>query len=94
MNCSDAHLAHVCGNCGGLLSVYQQAIDQQAMPVNQSSGAMGGAHGLGFRTRMQQTCATCKTADHVRAVNLPYVFRYLANELAGMGIRVKLELSS
>lgn len=40
-----------------------------------------------------QKCATCKTAAHVQPVNLPYVFRYLANELAGMGIKMSLKLS-
>ena len=34
----------------------------------------------------------CGTGAHVCPVAVPYVFRYLANELAGMNIRIKLEL--
>jgi hypothetical protein len=33
-----------------------------------------------------QHCLTCGTHEHVRPLRLPYVFRYLINELAGMGV--------
>lgn len=87
MNCSDTHLGYVCGKCGGLLTVYAQPMQ-----------SMGGQltlrfEGAGFRAQMQQSCSTCKTADHVRPVHLPYVYRYLTNELAGMGIKLALELT-
>jgi len=79
MDCSDAHIAYVCGQCGGLLSVYQQPSAGQAAPS-------------AVVPKMTQTCVMCKTADHVRPIKLPYVFRYLSNELAGMGIKMSLEL--
>jgi DNA-directed RNA polymerase I subunit RPA2 len=44
------------------------------------------------RARRQPTCRLCGTGKHVAAVAVPYVFRYLLNELAGMNIKVKLEL--
>jgi hypothetical protein len=27
MSCSDAHVAHVCGQCGGMISVYAHSAD-------------------------------------------------------------------
>jgi len=89
MNCSDNHLAHICGKCGGLLTVYAQPVNNQSGDI--SSLRFDGPNG-GFRTAMQQYCNTCRTADHVRPINLPYVYRYLTNELAGMGIKLSLEL--
>lgn len=85
MNCSDAHLAHVCGQCGGMISVYAHSGDYAAAygPVGSNNSA----------AQSVQKCATCKTAAHVQPITLPYVFRYLANELAGMGIKMSLKLS-
>lgn len=89
MNCSDAHLAYVCGQCGGLLSVCQQPLVGEVgdMTLPDVGGGLGG-----MKARYQQSCRVCKTADHVRPVVLPYVFRYLSNELAAMGIKMSLEL--
>lgn len=87
MNCSDVHLGHVCGQCGGLLTVYAQ-------PTQSSGGQVAFRfEGTGFKAQLQQSCSFCKTADHVRAVYLPYVYRYLTNELAGMGIKLSLDVS-
>lgn len=90
MGCSDAHLAHVCGQCGGLLTVYQQAV--QGALSDALSTAEGQLSSETVRGRYMQSCKVCKTADHVRPVLLPYVFRYLSNELAAMGIKMSLEL--
>lgn len=99
MNCSDAHLAHVCGKCGGLLSVCQQPLLGEVGEMTLSSAGASeltnpgaGAGGAGMKARYQQSCRVCKTSDHVRPVVLPYVFRYLSNELAAMGIKMSLEL--
>ncbi len=40
----------------------------------------------------KEYCRTCDSSTTVSAVLMPYVFRYLANELAGMGIRLTLEV--
>jgi len=84
MNCSDTHVAYVCSSCGGLLSVY--SMPSSAMDEAGFSGAGS------FESRVQ-SCGTCKNSTGVCPVNLPYVFRYLANELAGMGIKISLALS-
>jgi hypothetical protein len=34
---------------------------------------------------LRQSCSVCRSGSHVRAVYLPYVYRYLTNELAAMG---------
>jgi DNA-directed RNA polymerase beta subunit len=41
---------------------------------------------------MKQSCNQCKSDEFVRPVYLPYVFRYLTNELAGMGIKLTMEI--
>jgi len=43
--------------------------------------------------RSVQHCLTCGTHEHVRPLHLPYVFRYLINELAGMGIKLSVTLT-
>lgn len=43
MNCSDAHLAHVCGQCGGLLSVCLQPILRE---VGEMALGLGGSSEL------------------------------------------------
>eukprot|EP00595_Chromulina_sp_UTEXLB2642_P003426 CAMPEP_0196768470 /NCGR_PEP_ID=MMETSP1095-20130614/42811_1 /TAXON_ID=96789 ORGANISM="Chromulina nebulosa, Strain UTEXLB2642" /NCGR_SAMPLE_ID=MMETSP1095 /ASSEMBLY_ACC=CAM_ASM_000446 /LENGTH=463 /DNA_ID=CAMNT_0042138141 /DNA_START=1104 /DNA_END=2495 /DNA_ORIENTATION=- len=84
MNCSDSHLAYVCNKCGGLISVYSQNVDN----INDGNGLYGGR-----AIRPTQMCTTCKSAKHVKPINLPFVYRYLLNELAGMGIKVITKLS-
>ena len=36
----------------------------------------------------KMTCIYCYSSSGIRLINLPYVFRYLANELAAMNIRL------
>lgn len=88
MNCSDSHVAFVCSKCGNLLSIFAQSINNS---VGQSTARFESS---GFRTQMQQTCYECKNSEFVRPVYLPYVFRYLTNELAGMGIKLTLEIEN
>lgn len=104
MNCSDLHVGFVCGKCGSLLSVFAQPIENssnKSLVKFESAGkifdffpcARTNTRMPGFRTQMQQTCFACKTAEFVRPVYLPYVFRYLSNELAAMGIKLTLEVA-
>lgn len=86
MNCSDVHVAHICGECGSLLNVHAQGTE-----VN--NALLGGGREPAHVAR-KQYCNRCKKNGTVRAVYLPYIFRYLANELAGMGIVLNMKLSS
>ena len=66
-----------------------------ASPVTAALGSVGGATGLtqsSYLARGTMTCSTCLSTDTCQPVNLPYVYRYLANELAGMGVKISLKL--
>jgi DNA-directed RNA polymerase I subunit RPA2 len=38
------------------------------------------------------TCTFCESKDGVTAISIPYVFRYLVNELAAMNIRITMNI--
>lgn len=40
------------------------------------------------------TCVSCQTSKGMETVAMPYVFRYLAAELAAMNIKMTLQLSN
>ena len=107
MNCSDRHIALVCKKCGGLLptmSVPAAAVqlrsmssnggDVVAVPIDVSAGHAEGPTGAVNRSQRSPMCRMCGTGAHCFPLPLPYVFRYLANELAGMSISVRLELGT
>ena len=81
MGCSDSHEAHICSTCGGLLSVYNKYSRMQL-------------DGGRSQRSSEYYCSTCKSSAGVKPVYLPYVFRYLTNEMMGMGIKMKLKLES
>jgi DNA-directed RNA polymerase I subunit RPA2 len=81
MNSSDKHLAHVCANCGDLMSVYS---------VRPSKGS---SFSSTWQSGDYQMCNICHSYQSVRPIYIPYVFRYLVNELAGMGLKIRLKLS-
>jgi DNA-directed RNA polymerase I subunit RPA2 len=95
MNCSDIHVAYVCGDCGSFLDVYSSVAGKKGEVVASSAGGKrssgAGAAGGGGRQR-KQVCHRCNRSSSVRAVYLPYIFRFLSNELAGMGIHLALGL--
>ena len=87
MHCSDYHTATVCTRCGSLLS---------PLPVY-SGGATSDTSLLaasyrGGRSRLEVTCRVCGTGDDCSTIAIPYVFMYLANELAAMGVKLKLSV--
>ena len=73
-------VSRVCKGCCGLLPVHHVV-----RRVDQVSAQTSGLVGADF------TCSLCKSSKGIRSVNLPYIYRYLANELAGMGIKLKLQ---
>lgn len=85
MNSSDKHVCYICSGCGGLLTV-------QSTP--RRADIVAGAHTqTPYAPTARQICSACKTGKEVRPVYLPYVYRYLVNELAAMGIKVTMKLS-
>jgi DNA-directed RNA polymerase I subunit RPA2 len=78
MNCSDYHTGFVCTKCGSVLS-------PSPAPLSSAAGSRGGKHTV-------IVCRNCDTSKTVATIAIPYVFMYLANELAAMNIKITLDL--
>lgn len=94
LNCSDKHVAYACARCGDmLLSTTERSA---ALSIGQSQDD------LMNRARLRLICRnpTCleQTSkegndEQVEPILLPYVYRYLVNELAAMNVKLKMELT-
>uniref|UniRef100_A0A5B7BLJ7 DNA-directed RNA polymerase subunit beta n=1 Tax=Davidia involucrata TaxID=16924 RepID=A0A5B7BLJ7_DAVIN len=84
--CSDHHIADVCSLCGSILTT--SIIQPQKRPVREIGGLPPG------RIPKKVFCNACQTSKGMETVAMPYVFRYLAAELAAMNIRTTLQLSN
>ena len=69
----------VCTKCGSILS---SLLDKPAAEV-----AAAAAH-----KERKWTCKTCDSGENIQLLAFPYVFRYLVAELAGMNIKVSLDV--
>jgi DNA-directed RNA polymerase I subunit RPA2 len=93
LNCSDKHIAHACSRCGDMLmptterSVILSAGQSKEEAINKAK--------LRLICR-NPTCLEKVSAegndDAVEPIILPYVYRYLVNELAAMNVKLKLEI--
>ncbi|KAK8999062.1 hypothetical protein V6N11_070240 [Hibiscus sabdariffa] len=84
--CSDYHIADVCSLCGSILT---PTILQTQKRVVREIGGLPPA-----RAPKKAICHACKTSKGMESVAMPYVFRYLAAELAAMNVKMTLQLSS
>lgn len=84
--CSDYHIADVCALCGSILTT--TTLQPQKRPVREIGGLPPG------RSLKKVFCHACQTSKGMETVAMPYVFRYLAAELAAMNIKVSLQLSN
>ncbi|KAH9615819.1 hypothetical protein KSS87_022967 [Heliosperma pusillum] len=82
---SDYHIADVCCLCGSVLSTTM--VEPHKLAV-QKIGGLPPA-----RAPKKVFCHSCQTSKGMETVAMPYVFRYLAAELAAMNIKMFLELS-
>ncbi|PON83619.1 DNA-directed RNA polymerase, subunit [Trema orientale] len=83
--CSDHHIANVCTLCGSLLTT---SYLQQQKRVSE-------IRGLPPRPSSKKIiCHSCQTSKGMETVAMPFVFRYLAAELAAMNIKLTLQLSN
>ncbi|KAK7499458.1 hypothetical protein BaRGS_00009433 [Batillaria attramentaria] len=78
-NCSDRCKAHICIECGSLLSPVLEK------PPPHTAAAS-------FEAKRKWKCLTCGRSDKISIIAVPYVLRYLLAELAVMGIKVKLDV--
>lgn len=86
--CSDYHIADVCTLCGSILST--TSIQQQKQI--QKPKKFGGLPPA--RPPKKVICHACQSSKGMETVAMPYVFRYLAAELAAMNIKMTLQLSN
>jgi DNA-directed RNA polymerase I subunit RPA2 len=86
-NCSDKHVAWMCKQCGSVLSTVTHL--ETGLGTAGKSAAVASAEAVVHR---KPFCHVCERSDTVTSILLPYVFRYLANELAAMSIRLTLEV--
>lgn len=85
MNSSDRHVGYVCNKCGNLISVHTRRSMTHSAGMTAQQAAVQ-------HTRGKPYCRVCEDDSQVEAVALPYVYRYLVNELAAMGIKFQLKL--
>lgn len=83
---SDHHIADVCSICGSILTT--TLAQPQRRVVREIGGIPPG------RAPKKVMCVACQTSKGMETVAMPYVFRYLAAELAAMNIKLTLQLSS
>ncbi|KAK3278530.1 hypothetical protein CYMTET_13534 [Cymbomonas tetramitiformis] len=81
-SCSDRHIANVCSTCGSLLAPTVVGTGISLSNLAAADGSRGTAI----------VCRLCDSPKGVEKVALPYVFKYLASELAAMNIRISLTL--
>nr|TKV93120.1 hypothetical protein SEVIR_9G205100v2 [Setaria viridis] len=87
-SCSDYHIADVCSFCGSLLTATVIKSDTQKKAKREMLGLPT------VRPQKNFACQACKTSKGMETVAMPYVFRYLAAELAAMNIKLELRLSN
>ncbi|KAK4379648.1 hypothetical protein RND71_001510 [Anisodus tanguticus] len=83
---SDHHIADVCSECGSVLT--SSLIQPPKRAVQEMVGLPPG------REPKKVTCLACRSSKGMETVAMPYVFKYLAAELAAMNIKMTLKLSN
>jgi len=90
LKCSDYSEGYVCKKCGSILSTYvNREIIKRNNLVNVNESSANQVYAVNERV----ICRVCDSYD-CKKVSLPFVLRYLTNELAGMNIRLNFHLDS
>lgn len=98
-NCSDYSEGYVCSRCGELLGALHMkesirtagTIFDTSTDKNQE-GVQKKRESDNFFENVKVVCRNCKTDDTCVKVAIPYVLRYLSNELAAMNIKLSFAL--
>ena len=95
LNCSDRHVAYACCRCGDLLMPTTERCIIQTTGQSANEAIHKPKLRLFCRTPscMEVTQRIDGNDEAVEPIVLPYVYRYLVNELAGMNIKMKLEIA-
>lgn len=83
MKCSDYSEGYVCAKCGSILSCF---LNRQILKRNEKLGVAAGGENT-YPVKEEVYCSVCDTYD-CRKVAIPYVLRYMTNELAAMNIKL------
>jgi len=86
--CSDYHVADVCTACGSLLTPLHRPSNSARLLGAGGPIAMGRGGGSGTVVCTNHECGGGTAA--IERVAVPYVFKYLATELAAMNNRMNL----
>jgi len=86
LNCSDYSEGFVCEQCGNLLSSYSQVTMKKDDILNQEIS----------KVDFMKKYAYCRVCDSYKChkVIVPWVLRYLTNELAAMNIKLTYSLEN
>ena len=74
---SDRTTTHICTDCGSLLSPIIKIPD---LPSNTT-----------LLEVPKPKCALCKSEDKIDIIEIPYVFKYLIEQLASVNIKIKMK---
>lgn len=86
LKCSDYSEGYVCKKCGSIISCYlnREILKNQNQILSAESQEK-------FSVNEKVYCRVCDAYD-CRKVSLPYVLRYMTNELAAMNIKMAFHL--
>lgn len=94
LNSSDRHIAYVCSRCGDLLNATTER--SAILTIGQSASEALNKPKIRLLCRNPECRKVCTSKEEddnaVDPIVMPYVYRYLVNELAAMNVGMKLDL--
>lgn len=87
MKCSDYSEGYVCNKCGSIISCY---LNKQ---IQRNQNQTIGSNDQDYSVNSAVYCRVCNGYD-CKKVALPFVLRYLTNELSAMNIKMKFNLDT
>ena len=89
MKCSDYSEGYVCKKCGSIISSYlNKEILKNEIKITGDKSAKSD-----YQINSSVYCRVCDAYD-CKKVSLPYVLRYMTNELSAMNIKMNFSLDS
>ena len=95
MKCSDYSEGYVCRKCGSIISCYlNKEILKNQMVINAPNGGAtsqdAGSQPQHYNITQSVYCRVCDAYD-CKKISIPYVLRYMTNELSAMNIKMKFD---
>jgi len=86
MKCSDYSEGYVCRKCGSIISCYLNTeIQKNELEVTDGTSP--------YNVNKAVFCRSCNDYD-CKKISLPYVLRYMTNELSAMNIKMNFTLDT